>query len=97
MLLVDEDGNVAHREDASAFGGFVQVGALVFRLRGMLIRDGPGETLDASMAKRLVQIRPVQPKAQCPPTEPIDDDGLHLLVKSMADDSTIGDVPPSNT
>jgi hypothetical protein len=31
------------------------------------------------------------------PREFVDDDGLHFLVSSMADDSTIGKVPPSNT
>jgi hypothetical protein len=87
--LVVSSETVVASEDRAAFG------ALVFRIRGSLIRNGPLDVPDATMAKRLVQIRPVRSRADWPPSESVDDDGLHLLVSSMADGSTIGSVPPA--
>jgi hypothetical protein len=96
VLMVASEKVVAS-EDRAAYGAFIQIGALVFRIRGSLVRNGPFDVPDATMAKRLVQMRPVRSRAEWPPTESVDDDGLHLLVSSMAEDSTIGSVPRAST
>lgn len=74
--------------DMDAYGACLQVGALVFRLFGHLIQDGPTNVPTGQLADQLVQIRPKVPRADWPPGVAVDDDGLHLLVKSMGEDVT---------
>jgi hypothetical protein len=86
-LELTADG-VAVPNDLTAYGACLQIGALTFRLFGHIIKDGPINVPDADIARCLVPIWPVSPRAEWPPELAVDDDGIELLVKSM------GDIPP---
>jgi hypothetical protein len=71
--------------DLTAYGAVLQVGALVFRLFGHLVKNGPANMPTGEVARALVQIRPTIPRAEWPPELVSDDTGLHILGKSMSD------------
>lgn len=82
LLLTTPEG-FSVPNDLKAYGAFLQVGALVFRLFGHLVKDGPINVPDPYIAQCLIPIRPVIPRAEWPPGLAVDDDGLEMLVKSM--------------
>lgn len=88
LLLTTTDGT-AVSNDLTAYGGCLQVGALVFLLFGHLIQDGPLKTPTDHISRFLVPIWPASPLAEWPPQLAVDDGGLEMLVKSL------GDVPPA--
>lgn len=88
FLLTTPEG-IAVPNDLTAYGCCLQVGALVFRLFGHLVQDGPTNVPQGEIARSLVPIWPVSPSIQWPPELAVDDDGMEALVKSM------GDVPPA--
>lgn len=82
-------GGVVIPNDLEAYGAVLQIGSLVFRMFGHLVKDGPSNVPTGDIARSLVQIRPAIPRAEWPPELAVDDDGLHILGKSM------GDLPPA--
>lgn len=82
LQLTTPEG-VSVPNDLTAYGACLQVGALAFRLFGHLIRDGPTNVPQGDIARCLVPIWPVVPRAEWPPEMAVDDDGLELLVKSI--------------
>jgi hypothetical protein len=95
LVLTTPEG-VAVPNDLAAYGACLQVGALVFRLFGHLIKDGPVNAPRGVIARCLVPIRPVVPRAEWPPELAVDDNGLELLVKSMGESSILGPEPPQD-
>jgi hypothetical protein len=89
-LLLATPDRVAVPNDLEAYGAFVQVGALVFRIFGHLIQNGPTNVPQGELARALVPIRPVVAAARWPPELTVDDEGLELLVKGMGEDVTGG-------
>lgn len=97
LLLTTPEG-VAVPNDLTAYGAFLQVGALAFRLFGHLIQGGPVNVPRGAIANCLVPIWPISPRAEWPPQLALDDDGLELLVKSMGiDNPALGTKPPDST
>jgi hypothetical protein len=88
-LVIDSPAGVAVPDDLTAYGACLQVGALAFRLFGHLIKNGPVNAPSGELARALVPIRRQVPRAEWPPELAVEDEGLHLLVKSM------GDIPPA--
>ena len=82
-LLLATSAGVSVPNDLTAYGACLQVGALVFRLFGHLIRNGPVVIPQGDVARSLIPIWPVVPRATWPPERSVDDDGLETLVKSM--------------
>jgi hypothetical protein len=82
LLLTTPEG-VPVPNDLTAYGASLHVGALVFRLFGHLIQDGPTNVPQGDIARCLIPIWPVTARAEWPPEMAVDDDGLELLVKSM--------------
>jgi hypothetical protein len=82
-LLLTTPEEAAVPNDLTAYGACLQVGALAFRLFGHLIQNGPVNVPQGDLARRLVPIWPVVPRAEWPPELGVDDDGLELLVKAM--------------
>jgi hypothetical protein len=75
--------------DLTAYGAVLQAGALVFRLFGHLVKDGPVSVPTGEIARSLIPIRPTIARAEWPPEFAVNDLGLHILGKSL------GDVPPA--
>lgn len=89
LLLTTPEG-VAVPNDLTAYGACLQVGALVFRLFGHIIRNGPRNVPQGDVARCLIPIWPVSRRIEWPPSMTVDTNGLELLVKSMSD------VPPAD-
>ena len=83
LLLTTPEGVTVPPTDLTAYGACLEVGALAFRLYGHLIQNGPVNVPHDDLARCLVPIWPVTPRAEWPPEIGVDDDGLELLVKSM--------------
>lgn len=88
FLLTTPEG-VAVPNDLTAYGAVLQVGALVIRLFGHLVKDGPVSVPTGEIARSLIQIRPTVARAEWPPEMAVNDTGLHVLGKAL------GDVPPA--
>lgn len=88
LMLTTPDG-VSVPNDLTAYDACLQIGALVFRLFGHLIREGPRNAPQGDIARCLVPIWPVSPSAEWPPELSVNDDEMEILVKSM------GDIPPA--
>lgn len=89
LMLTTPDG-VSVPNDLTAYGACLQVGAVVFRLFGHLIREGPRNVPQGDIARCLVPIWPVSSSVEWPPELAVNDDGMEILVKSM------GDMPPAD-
>jgi hypothetical protein len=87
-LVITAPAGVAVPDDLTAYGACLQVGALAFRLFGHLIQNGPRNVPTGRLADALVQIRPTVARAEWPLGLAVDDNGLHMLVKSMGEDVT---------
>lgn len=93
MALTTPEG-VAVPNEFAAYGAFVQIGALAFRIFGHLFENGPTNVPQGELARALVSIRPVVPAAAWPPEMVVNDEGLELLVMSMADEDVSGPTQP---
>jgi len=65
FLLTTPEG-VSVPNDLTAYGAVLQVGALVFRLFGHLVKDGPVSVPTGEIARSLIQIRPTVPAPSGP-------------------------------
>jgi hypothetical protein len=86
LLTTPEDVPVPN--DFTAYGGCLQVGALVFRIFGHIVQGGPLNVPQGDVARCLIPIWPVSSSVEWPPELAVNDDGMEILVKSM------GNVPP---